>query len=132
LSHVLFFLNNNSQFFWFSQYNSDTVNENVFAAFCVYAVKSDKQFIGFSFGGRRSRGSLSVLQLDIIKYAFQQHKRKLPDWSRAGYFIGDDAGVGKAGIGRAIAGIILENHQWGNFNRVSRLSPRVSFREHRF
>jgi hypothetical protein len=26
----------------------------------------------------------------------------------------------------------LENHQWGNFNRVSRLSPRVSFREHRF
>jgi hypothetical protein len=42
------------------------------------------------------------LQLDIIKYAFQQHERKLPDWSRAGYFIGDNAGVGKAGIGRAI------------------------------
>ena len=40
-------------------------------------------------------GSLSALQLEAITYACQQHERLLPDQSRAGYLIGDGAGVGK-------------------------------------
>jgi hypothetical protein len=56
---------------------------------------------------KETRDSFSVLQLVTIKYAFQQHERKLPDGLRAGYFNGDGPGVGK---GRAITGIILENH----------------------
>ncbi|XP_014204791.1 protein strawberry notch-like [Copidosoma floridanum] len=52
-------------------------------------------------------GALSALQLESITYASQQHAHLLPDGSRAGFFIGDGAGVGK---GRTIAGIIFENY----------------------
>ncbi|CAB3359035.1 Hypothetical predicted protein [Cloeon dipterum] len=52
-------------------------------------------------------GSLSALQLEAIIYASQQHTHFLPDGSRAGFLIGDGAGVGK---GRTIAGIIYENY----------------------
>lgn len=52
-------------------------------------------------------GKLSALQLESITYAAQQHEHFLPDGSRAGFLIGDGAGVGK---GRTIAGIILENY----------------------
>lgn len=44
---------------------------------------------------------LSGLQLESIVYACQRHEQQLPDNSRAGFFIGDGAGVGK---GRTIAG----------------------------
>ena len=50
---------------------------------------------------------LSALQLESIVYASQQHEQFLPDGNRAGFLIGDGAGVGK---GRTIAGIIFENY----------------------
>ncbi|KAH8409012.1 hypothetical protein KR009_005184, partial [Drosophila setifemur] len=52
-------------------------------------------------------GQLSALQLESITYASQAHDHLLPDGSRAGFLIGDGAGVGK---GRTIAGIIYENY----------------------
>lgn len=55
-------------------------------------------------------GKLSALQLEAITYACQQHERLLPDQSRAGYLIGDGAGVGK---GRTVSGIIFENYLRG-------------------
>lgn len=39
-------------------------------------------------------------------YAAQQHSHMLTDGTRAGFLVGDGAGVGK---GRTIAGIIFEN-----------------------
>lgn len=51
-------------------------------------------------------GTLSALQLEAITYACQQHEVLLPSGQRAGFLIGDGAGVGK---GRTVAGIILEN-----------------------
>lgn len=55
-------------------------------------------------------GMLSALQLESITYAAQAHEHTLPDGSRAGFLIGDGAGVGK---GRTIAGIIFENYLKG-------------------
>lgn len=54
--------------------------------------------------------ALSALQLEAITYACQQHEVLLPSGQRAGFLIGDGAGVGK---GRTVAGIILENHLRG-------------------
>ncbi|KAK3513748.1 hypothetical protein QTP70_028724 [Hemibagrus guttatus] len=55
-------------------------------------------------------GLLSALQLEAIIYACQQHEVILKNDHRAGFLIGDGAGVGK---GRTIAGIILENYLKG-------------------
>uniref|UniRef100_A0A8D3DAG5 Protein strawberry notch homolog 2 n=1 Tax=Scophthalmus maximus TaxID=52904 RepID=A0A8D3DAG5_SCOMX len=55
-------------------------------------------------------GSLSALQLEAIIYACQQHEVILQNNQRAGFLIGDGAGVGK---GRTVAGIILENYLKG-------------------
>lgn len=55
-------------------------------------------------------GLLSALQLESITYASQAHDHLLADGSRAGFLIGDGAGVGK---GRTIAGIIYENYLKG-------------------
>lgn len=55
-------------------------------------------------------GALSALQLEAIVYACQAHNNFLPDGSRAGFLVGDGAGVGK---GRTIAGIINENYEKG-------------------
>lgn len=56
-------------------------------------------------------GALSCVQLEAVVYACQRHQKLLPDKvSRAGFFVGDGAGVGK---GRTIAGIIYENHLHG-------------------
>ncbi|XP_036171554.1 protein strawberry notch homolog 2 isoform X3 [Myotis myotis] len=55
-------------------------------------------------------GVLSALQLEAITYACQQHEVLLPSGQRAGFLIGDGAGVGK---GRTVAGIILENYLRG-------------------
>lgn len=57
-----------------------------------------------------NNGSLSALQLESITYASQAHEQLLPDGSRAGFLVGDGAGVGK---GRTIAGIIFENYLRG-------------------
>ncbi|XP_051894254.1 protein strawberry notch homolog 2-like [Pristis pectinata] len=54
-----------------------------------------------------SNGSLSALQLEAIIYACQQHEVLLENNHRAGFLIGDGAGVGK---GRTVAGIIYENY----------------------
>ncbi|CAG0919140.1 unnamed protein product [Notodromas monacha] len=51
-------------------------------------------------------GLLSALQLEAVVYSTQQHEKYLSDGCRAGFLIGDGAGVGK---GRTIAGIIFEN-----------------------
>lgn len=56
------------------------------------------------------RGLLSALQLESITYACQAHEHMLEDGSRAGFLVGDGAGVGK---GRTIAGIIFENYLKG-------------------
>uniref|UniRef100_A0A8C6L537 Protein strawberry notch homolog 2 n=1 Tax=Nothobranchius furzeri TaxID=105023 RepID=A0A8C6L537_NOTFU len=57
-----------------------------------------------------SSGLLSALQLEAIIYACQQHEVILQNKQRAGFLIGDGAGVGK---GRTVAGIILENYLKG-------------------
>lgn len=54
--------------------------------------------------------TLSALQLETIVYASQRHHSFLPDGTRAGFLIGDGAGVGK---GRTIAGLIYENYLLG-------------------
>ncbi|XP_067030451.1 protein strawberry notch homolog 1-like isoform X3 [Acropora muricata] len=53
---------------------------------------------------------LSALQLEAVVYACQQHETFLADGTRAGFLIGDGAGVGK---GRTVAGIIYENYLRG-------------------
>ncbi|OXA57278.1 Protein strawberry notch [Folsomia candida] len=53
-----------------------------------------------------NQGLLSAPQLEAIVYACQQHEFFLAGGDRAGYLIGDGAGVGK---GRTVAGIIYEN-----------------------
>merc|ERR1712051_257022 len=55
-------------------------------------------------------GKLSALQLEAVTYACQQHEQFLASGERAGFLIGDGAGVGK---GRTIAGIMLENFLQG-------------------
>ncbi|CAH8845743.1 unnamed protein product [Trichobilharzia szidati] len=53
------------------------------------------------------RACLSALQLEAVVYACQRHECILPNGQRAGFLIGDGAGVGK---GRTIAGILYENY----------------------
>ncbi len=60
-------------------------------------------------------GRLSALQLEAVTYASQQHEQFLADGNRAGFLIGDGAGVGK---GRTIAGIIYENYLKGRKRAV--------------
>ncbi|XP_052798983.1 protein strawberry notch homolog 1-like isoform X2 [Mya arenaria] len=55
-------------------------------------------------------GELSALQLESITYASQRHSITLPSGEKAGFLIGDGAGVGK---GRTLAGIIFENYLLG-------------------
>jgi hypothetical protein len=50
--------------------------------------------------------TISNLQLETVVYAMQRFEGpRLPDGSRAGFFLGDGAGVGK---GRQIAALIKE------------------------
>eukprot|EP01012_Entosiphon_sulcatum_P025959 TRINITY_DN31340_c0_g1_i1.p1 TRINITY_DN31340_c0_g1~~TRINITY_DN31340_c0_g1_i1.p1 ORF type:complete len:1169 (-),score=143.26 TRINITY_DN31340_c0_g1_i1:5-3481(-) len=60
-------------------------------------------------------GSLSSLQVEGILYACQRHLHILSSGRRAGFFIGDQTGVGK---GRQIAGIILDNAARGRTRHV--------------
>src|SRR5215216_2114552 len=57
-----------------------------------------------------SKGLLSDIQLERVIYAGQRHEQRLPDGSRAGFFVGDGTGVGK---GRILAGIIADNFNQG-------------------
>src|SRR5260370_40271316 len=57
-----------------------------------------------------SEGLLSDIQLERVIYAGQRHEQRLPDGSRAGFFVGDGTGVGK---GRILAGIIADNFNQG-------------------
>ncbi|KAG6605360.1 Protein FORGETTER 1, partial [Cucurbita argyrosperma subsp. sororia] len=54
--------------------------------------------------------TLSCLQIETLVYASQRHMHHLPNDTRAGFFIGDGAGVGK---GRTIAGLLWENWHHG-------------------
>ncbi|KAK4484955.1 hypothetical protein RD792_007560 [Penstemon davidsonii] len=54
--------------------------------------------------------ALSCLQIETLVYACQRHLQHLPSGDRAGFFLGDGAGVGK---GRTIAGLIWENWHLG-------------------
>ena len=54
-----------------------------------------------------SSGKLSSLQLEGVLYAAQRHQKMLHTGERAGFFLGDGAGVGK---GRQIAGLILDSY----------------------
>lgn len=54
--------------------------------------------------------ALSCLQIETLVYACQRHLQHLENGSRAGFFLGDGAGVGK---GRTIAGLIWENWHHG-------------------
>ena len=62
-----------------------------------------------------AEGKLSDLQLEGILFACQRHLQILPNGNRAGFFIGDGAGVGK---GRQIAGIILDNFARGRSKSI--------------
>ena len=55
-----------------------------------------------------TEGRLSDIQLERVIYAGQRHEQRLPDGSRAGYYVGDGTGVGE---GRILAGIILDKLQ---------------------
>ncbi|KAG8066204.1 hypothetical protein GUJ93_ZPchr0004g38165 [Zizania palustris] len=59
--------------------------------------------------------ALSCLQIETLVYACQRHHYHLPTGDRAGFFLGDGAGVGK---GRTIAGLIWENWQQGRHKAV--------------
>ncbi|KAJ6324952.1 hypothetical protein OIU76_012109 [Salix suchowensis] len=48
----------------------------------------------------------SLSAIETLVYACQRHLQHLPNGARAGFFIGDGAGVGK---GRTVAGLIWEN-----------------------
>eukprot|EP00057_Strongylocentrotus_purpuratus_P009593 XP_011664067.1 PREDICTED: protein strawberry notch homolog 1 isoform X3 [Strongylocentrotus purpuratus] len=60
-------------------------------------------------------GKLSNLQLEGIQYACQRHQKILANGCRAGFFMGDAAGVGK---GRQISGIILDNYVRGRRKHI--------------
>lgn len=60
-------------------------------------------------------GKLSDLQLEGVLYACQRHQVMLASGQRAGFFIGDGAGVGK---GRQISGIVLDNFARGRCRHV--------------
>lgn len=59
--------------------------------------------------------ALSCLQIETLVYACQKHLHHLQNGARAGFFIGDGAGVGK---GRTIAGLIWENWQLGRHKAI--------------
>lgn len=61
------------------------------------------------------KGALSCLQLEAIAYAGQVHGKFLPSGERAGFLLGDGAGVGK---GRTVAGIVLDNFASGRKKAV--------------
>lgn len=68
-----------------------------------------------SLGPQIAEGKLSRLQLEGVAYACDRHRRFLPDGRRAGFIVGDSAGIGK---GRQMAGIIMDNLRRGRKRHV--------------
>jgi hypothetical protein len=68
-----------------------------------------------TLGAAIDSGALSRLQLEGVAYACQKHLERLPDGTRAGFMIGDGAGVGK---GRQISGVVLDNFARGRRRHV--------------
>ena len=62
-----------------------------------------------------SPAQLSDAQFEAIVYAGQRHAELLPSGQRAGFLMGDGAGVGK---GREIAAIVLDNYRRGRKRSV--------------
>lgn len=62
--------------------------------------------IADSLGKVCGQGKLSAPQLETCLLACERHQSLLPDGRRAGFLLGDGAGVGK---GRQLAGIILDS-----------------------
>eukprot|EP00667_Euglena_gracilis_P001088 EG_transcript_1088 len=60
-------------------------------------------------------GTLSALQLEGALYACQRHQQILPSGQRAGFFLGDQTGVGK---GRQVAGIVFDNAARGRLRHL--------------
>jgi hypothetical protein len=60
------------------------------------------------------------LQLEGVLYACTKHQEVMHNGSRAGFFIGDGAGVGK---GRQICGIIIDNLARGRKKHVWQVPP---------
>ncbi|MEK6407977.1 MAG: strawberry notch family protein [Acidobacteriota bacterium] len=106
--------------------NAESLNKTLFVPYTPARVKGGKphpapivesasmaavQPPGVTYRPHLSReivteGRLSDIQLERVIYAGQRHEQRLPDGSRAGYYVGDGTGVGK---GRILAGIILDN-----------------------
>ena len=61
--------------------------------------------------GTICKGRLSAPQLETCRLACQRHTSFLPDGRRAGFLLGDGAGVGK---GRQLAAIILDSYLRGH------------------
>ena len=59
-----------------------------------------------------AKGGLSALQMESVLYACMRYEQRLPGarGERAGFFLGDGAGVGK---GRQIAGLVYEHRRRG-------------------
>ena len=69
-----------------------------------------------TLGAAIDAGALSRLQLEGVAYACRKHLERLPDGvHRAGFMIGDGAGVGK---GRQISGVVLDNFARGRKRHV--------------
>jgi hypothetical protein len=60
-------------------------------------------------------GLLSNVQLEMIEYANMRHEYDLPSGERAGFLLGDGAGMGK---GRQIAGLIYDNVRKGRTKHI--------------
>ncbi len=55
------------------------------------------------------------IKMVVIYFQCQRHQLILPNGRRAGFFIGDGAGVGK---GRQISGVILDNFARGRTKHI--------------
>ncbi|KAF3325766.1 protein strawberry notch 1 [Carex littledalei] len=83
---------------------------------CLSAVQPPEPTYDISIIDEVERtNALSCLQIETIIYASQRHLQHLPNSHRAGFFIGDGAGVGK---GRTVAGLIWENWQHGRHRAI--------------
>ena len=63
------------------------------------------------------KGTLSSLQLESVVYAWMKFECRLAAGHRAGFFLGDGAGVGK---GRQIAGLVYQHYRAGGRRGTSR------------
>lgn len=84
-------------------------DSGVLSALQLEAITYACQVTPLSHTPRPPRGASAPFTLTTVPCP-QQHEVLLPSGQRAGFLIGDGAGVGK---GRTVAGIILENYLRG-------------------